>query len=83
MKQYIDGIKNNEMSLTYFGQIFNGSMISFGRLQRSIRPVKHIPILVPITTDDIHYLIESNKDVTNLKWLDGQPYEIVILKGKN
>lgn len=74
--KYLDGIKNDKISMSYFARSMFGIMDSCMRL--TIRPVKHIDIIYykPVT---IGYL--DNTD--NLKWIDGQPYELIILKGKD
>lgn len=73
--KYIDGIKNNEMSNTWFGEFINQSFIGLSEL--TIRKVKHIPIYEPMTEERILYLTSANQSVIDIKWIDGQPYELI------
>lgn len=65
--KYIDGIKETD---------------DWSRLRlanRLLMPIKHIPIYEPMTEERILYLTSTNKSVIDIKWVDGQPYELVTL----
>jgi hypothetical protein len=75
--KYIDGIKetNTKMVFRYYAKLADES---FNNLLRTyFHPVKHIPIKYykPLVICDDHLSICKGE----LKWIDGQPYEIIIL----
>ena len=96
MKQYIDGIKDNKCKwnkyIRFSGEMFYGHTNSglgyniFYDIHHNLPKGKRIPItyykrldslVVFGRTSDYHIL---NTD--NLKWIDGQPYELIVLNGK-
>lgn len=83
--KYIDGIKNDKTSKSWFGKMFANAEQSCMRL--TIRPVKHIPITYykPLTLypkNGGSWLLADMDNIDNLKWIDGQPYELII-KGED
>lgn len=77
--KYLDGIKNDKISMSYFARSMFGIMDSCMRL--TIRPVKHIDIIYykPLGTKLSCLAGLTNSD--NLKWIDGQPYELITIGG--
>lgn len=60
--KYIDGIKNNEMSNTWFGITMNQAFIGLSKL--TVKPIKHIPVY-----DELIYAPEDTP-INDIEFID-------------
>lgn len=58
----------------FTGKLFNEFCIKI------LRPsAKHIPVYEPMTKKRILHLMATSEDISGVKWIDGQPYELITL----
>lgn len=91
MKQYIDGKDNQINWYKYpFGAVVKAYMKYYGGepVEHKKDGIKHrIPITYykPLTLypkNGGSWLLQDMDNLDNLKWIDGQPYELIVLNGK-